>query len=162
MTDPISRRLMRPASFRGVRFHVEVGARSGGRRLAPHEYPKRDDPYPEDMGRKGRTFPITGYCIGPTYQTERDLLIAALEQEGSATLIHPTLGDFVVKCGPYTCVERKDVGLYAEFEMTFLEDGTRAAFTPTADTQALVKMGADAAQSALVTSGNAVMDSISL
>jgi prophage DNA circulation protein len=48
--------LSQPASFRGVIFHVETGGKSSGRRTVTHEYPKRDDPYAEDMGRVARHF----------------------------------------------------------------------------------------------------------
>jgi prophage DNA circulation protein len=52
--------LMQQASFRGVVFHVETGARLSGRRTVVHEYPKRNDPYAEDMGRAARRFHFQG------------------------------------------------------------------------------------------------------
>ena len=153
---------LRPASFRGATFHVEQGARSGGRRLALHEFPKRDNPYPEDMGRKGRVFPTAAYCVGPNYQTARDALIDALEREGAGTFVHPTLGSFLVKAGPYTCNERREQGGYCEFEMTFFEDGTAAAFSTEAATQAQVQTAAPATTAALTTSGDTKMNSITV
>ena len=158
MADSAWRQRLRPASFRGERFNVEVGARAGGRRLAPHEYPKRDEPYLEDMGRKARVFPVTAYCIGPDYQFDRDALILALETEGVGTLVHPTFGEFQVKIGPYSCVERREAGGYCEIEFTAFEAGIEQAFTIEAVTQDQVRSGADAAQSDLTASGNAVAD----
>ena len=55
-------RLM-PAKFRGARFHVDTGVRESGRRIVPHEFPKRDVPYAEDMGRRAREFTVRGYII---------------------------------------------------------------------------------------------------
>ena len=43
---------LRPASFRGVAFEVESHSESGGRRVELHEYPLRDTPYAEDLGKK--------------------------------------------------------------------------------------------------------------
>jgi len=151
-----------PASFRGALFHVEAGARSSGRRLAPHEFPKRDDPYVEDMGRKMRGYSVSAYCIGSFYQDDRNDLIRALEAEGSGTLVLPTLGEFVVKAGPYSVREVRERGGFCEFEMNFLEAGIEAAFTIEAATQDQVQTGASAAQTTLSTTGNAKMDAISV
>jgi hypothetical protein len=52
-----------PASFRNVIFHVEVGARASGRRSVVHEYPKRNLPYTEDMGRHAVRWQFTGYIL---------------------------------------------------------------------------------------------------
>ena len=54
-----------PASFRGARFFVATDTRQGGRRLAVHEYPLRDIPYAEDLGRKARTYAIEAVLVGP-------------------------------------------------------------------------------------------------
>ena len=52
-----------PARFRNARFHVDSAVRESGRRIVPHEYPKKDVPYAEDMGRRAREFTIRGYII---------------------------------------------------------------------------------------------------
>src|SRR5262245_59263736 len=103
------RERLRPASFRNAIFHVEVGGKTSGRRIALHEYPKRDTPFAEDMGRRTRVYDITGYVIewdrqlGRDYTKPRDTLIEALEKEGPATLIHPTLhDDLKVVCERYS------------------------------------------------------------
>ena len=75
---------MGPASFRDVRFYVDVAELAGGRKTVQHEYPLRDDAYVEDLGRRGRAFSIDGYVIGPEYFTQRDALLKALEQSGLA------------------------------------------------------------------------------
>ena len=71
-----------PATFRLAPFHVDANSRTSGRRIVLHEFPKRDTPYAEDMGRSARRFPVTGYVIGPDYQIWRELLVLALEAEG--------------------------------------------------------------------------------
>jgi len=154
MADSPWRDRLRPASFRGAVFYVEVGARSGGRRIAPHEFPKRDTPYPEDMGRKGRSFAVTAYCVGPDYQDQRDDLIFELETEGVGTLVHPTYGEFEVKNGVFNLVERRERGGYCEIEIPFFEAGEDAAFTVSDATQNQVQMSADGAEQAVAAGGD--------
>ncbi|HUB49054.1 MAG TPA: DNA circularization N-terminal domain-containing protein [Acetobacteraceae bacterium] len=55
---------LQPASSRGVPFAVEVDTYRGGRRIVLHEYPYRDDPWPEDTGRATRRITITGFLLG--------------------------------------------------------------------------------------------------
>lgn len=116
-------RLMRPASFRGIPFKVEDAARAGGRRQAVFEFPKRDDPYAEDMGRRARRFSVRGYLLGGDYDRQRDALIAAMEQEGAGLLIHYFLGEFQVAPDVYDVTESRQRGGYAEINMQFVESG---------------------------------------
>lgn len=78
------------ASFRGVPFFVESSERSGGRRVVVHEFPLRDEPFIEDLGRRARKFRVDGYVIGGDYVAQRDALLSALEdEEGPGQLVHP-------------------------------------------------------------------------
>jgi prophage DNA circulation protein len=126
MSTPLWRQLLVPAFFRMAPFHVDVNSRQSGRRTVLHEFPKRDTPYAEDMGRKARSFPVTGYVIGPDYQIFRELLVAALEMEGPGLLILPTLlqrDTILVQPRDYTVRETRQAGGMAEFEMNFVESG---------------------------------------
>lgn len=131
--------LMEQASFRGVMFHVETGSRSSGRRTVVHEYPKRNDPYSEDMGRQARRFGFSGYLIympaggtGPTsgvryeYTRQRQLLYEALENDDSGRLVHPVFAPHGVEvmCERYSMVENRTRGGFTEFEMQFVEVGS--------------------------------------
>ena len=49
-------RLLRKASFNNVSFEVSAGSVSVGRRIVTHEFPQRDTPYSEDLGRAYRQF----------------------------------------------------------------------------------------------------------
>ena len=84
---------MLPASFNGARSPLREHRRESGRRIVEHQFPKKDLPYAEDMGRSAREFTVRGYCIVFPFDTGdglrtidytvvRDLLIAALEAEG--------------------------------------------------------------------------------
>ena len=54
---------LQPASYNGVPFHVETAGRASGRRIVPHEFPKKDIPTAEDLGRRIRRFAVTAYII---------------------------------------------------------------------------------------------------
>ena len=54
---------LRPASFRGVAFEVESHSESGGRRVELHEYPLRDTPYAEDLGKKAGKWQIEAFLV---------------------------------------------------------------------------------------------------
>lgn len=87
---------LRSASFRGVPFEVEGDSGTFGRRTQVHEYPQRDKPWSEDLGRATRNFEITAFVLGEDYLGRRDELLAALETEGPGLLIHPWYGELTV------------------------------------------------------------------
>jgi len=123
--------LSQPASFRGVIFHVETGGRSSGRRMVVHEYPKRNLPYAEDMGRQARRFGISGYLVyrpsNPLYEyaSQRTRLYDALEDDDAATLMHPVFapGGMLAMCERFSMTESRERGGYTQFEMQFVEAG---------------------------------------
>jgi prophage DNA circulation protein len=84
---------LREASFRGVPFSVENDESSFGRRVQVHEYPNRDKPFTEDLGRATRRLTINAYLIGNDYAEQRDRLIVAIETAGPGTLVHPQFGE---------------------------------------------------------------------
>ncbi len=139
------RAALQPASLGGAGFHVEVGSQASGRRIALHEYPKLDTPYAEDMGRRARRWPTTGYCIGPYYLQDRDALTAVLEVEGPFTFVHPSLGENQVVCEGYSVTEVREKGGFCIFEMQFVEAGASPDNSVTDDTQAQVGSSADSA-----------------
>lgn len=85
-----------PASFRGVAFQVKASSIKAGRRTVVHEYPQRDKPYVEDLGRATRQVTIDAFVVGTDYISQAQALLNAIEQEGSGTLIHPWLGEMQV------------------------------------------------------------------
>lgn len=143
------------ASFRGVIFHVESGGRSSGRRGVVHEYPKRNDPYAEDMGRAARRFQFSGYLVyrpgNPMYEytSQRKQLYEALEDDDVATLVHPVFapGGMKALCERFSMVESRERGGYTQFEMQFVEAGTAVSATGVSNnTSANVKISAGKAE----------------
>jgi prophage DNA circulation protein len=136
---------LRPASFRGAGFKVDAAARAGGRRQSLFEFPKRDEPYAEDMGRRARRFVVSGYLIGPGYLAARDLLVDALEREGPGLLVHYLFGEFMVSVDTYTVNERRERGGFCEVDIQFVEAGTAPAAGVADDTRGKVNSSADKA-----------------
>lgn len=122
----------RPGAFRGVPFHLKSSTSSGGRRTVLNEFPLRDEPMTEDMGRRARQFQLSMTVIGQDYMAQRDRLIEALETTGPGTLMHPFRGELLVAVlGDYSCEESTEQGGLARISATFVEAGA----TPRPDSQ---------------------------
>jgi len=131
-----------PASFRGASFFVSEHTRSGGRRTSVQEFPLRDTPWTEDLGRKAKGFRITGYVIGDSYFADRDALLSACEDFNTpGTLIHPYLGLQTVCCTDVRLSETQERGRIASFEMSFVEAGTQPSPTSLTDTASALLEG---------------------
>lgn len=134
---------LQPASFRGVAFHVEGDDRSGGRRLQVHEYPQREEPYAEDIGRAAREINLTAFVIGAEYMAARDRLLTALEASGPATLVHPWYGAILMAVKEYRVTHTRDEGGMCRFQITLVEAGSVSYPQVTVSTQAATCESAD-------------------
>lgn len=112
-----------PASFRGAHFKVESAESELGRRAVRHDFPQRDLPYYEDMGRKARAFTLTAFVVGEFYKIQLDQLLRACEAEGPGELIHPYRGTVRVQCLGVTLSESTSDGRMARLSLTFGEAG---------------------------------------
>jgi prophage DNA circulation protein len=110
------------ASFRGVEFFIESADNGFGRRIVTHEFPKRDNPRNEDLGRKAREFSFSAYIVGDDYFQHRNDLINALEKSGPGQLVHPYLGVFSVVCQSSRSTESNAEGRICRFDLQFIED----------------------------------------
>lgn len=145
---------LQPASFRGVPFGVHGANGRFGRRGVIHEYPKKNKPWVEDLGRGTRKIALTGYLVedaltydGGDVIAQRERLIAAVEQGESAPLVHPTLGRLTVSAieDSLDINERVEDGWrYFEFTLELIESGDREFPTPVSDTPKAVQASADA------------------
>lgn len=128
---------LRQASFRGAKFEVDDVEASGGRRLVKHEYPLRDEPYAEDMGRKAREYSVRAYIVqgrSYSYFDARKDMLKALEGSGPGTLIHPWHGEVKVCVDRYSMRESMEHGGLIEVSITFAEAGSLKQPAATADT----------------------------
>jgi prophage DNA circulation protein len=146
------------ASYKNASFFCEVNSRNNGRRIITHEFPKKDIPYSEDMGRRAKVFTIRGYCITYPYSMEgdagglynidyrvaRDNLLYVLEQSGPGTLVLPTLPQENVVVTRYRLIEEEKLGGYCVFDMEFAEFGLDPQqLTQSANTSQVLNTAAD-------------------
>lgn len=157
-------RVMVGASFRGVPFLVEQSERAGGRRTVTHEFPLRDEPFVEDLGRRARAFHVEAYIVGDDYVRQRDALLAALEDEsGPGELVHPYHEVRRAICTACRVRETIAEGGIARLSLEFAETPVQpVATTEQADLPGQVAASADAAIAAAQEEFEATYDVTSL
>lgn len=142
-------KIKEPASFRGVPFWVESSEHGGGRRLVEHVFPFNDQPFPEDMGRKPRTYGIDAFVVGTEYLAAKEKLQGALETKGPGELIHPYFGTKRVVVSDFRVRETASEGGVARFSIQFLETPPKAAApVATAESAPALQASAGAARAA--------------
>lgn len=142
-------RLAVGASFRGVPFHTVDADLAVGRRTVVHEYPQRDVPYVEDLGRRARAFTVEGYVLGEDYLAQRDALWRALEADGPGELVHPRWGVLWVSVQDAARIkESPREGGLARFSITFVEAGRNELPNALVDTTVQVADAAEAVDDA--------------
>lgn len=143
---------MLSGSFRGAAFLIREARTGFGRRGQVHQFPERDTPYAEDLGRRARSFTVECFVIGADYMSARDALMRACEQPGPGTLVHPYLGvRSVVVVEPAEMTESTAEGGLARFEIPFQESGGEVEPAASTDTAATVQAQASAGGDALAT-----------
>lgn len=119
------RRLLKnPASFRDIPFHMESNELSFGPKTAIHEFPKRDQNFIEDMGRRTKGYSITGYFLGNNYLTVKNLFIDTIDQyKGRGILIHPYYGRLsIIITSEVNISESTSEGGFARFTFSCMEE----------------------------------------
>lgn len=140
---------LRPASFRAIPFQVSGSEFEGGRRVQLHEYPQRDKPYAQDMGRAARHIDFDAFVVGADYVDQSNRLLGALEQSGAGQLVHPWFGTLTVNLVNYRVAFDRGLG-QARFTLSFVESG-ELTFPSAADSTALLtRQAAGALESASV------------
>jgi len=130
------------ASYKGIPFIIIGDEATFGRRTAIHEFPGRDKPKVEDLGRKAHLKTIEGRVLGGDYLEQRDSLVAACESEGAGTLIHPYYGNLDVICETITPRNSSRETRTAVFQLSFVETGEAELLITQRDTESAVENGA--------------------
>lgn len=132
---------LRKASFKGAKFHVEETGGQFGRRTVLHEYPFRDLPYGEDLGRAARRFDVSAFFLNAD---EYQAFIDVCESEGAGTLIHPFFGKAFVQLENSADVRypRAEGGRYS-VQLTFVEAGENTEPDATEDAGGLLDAAID-------------------
>jgi prophage DNA circulation protein len=130
-----------PAQYKGAQFFVESGGPESGRRIVEHEFPKRDQPYAEDMGRRAIRVSVRAYCIQsarqPDYRQPRNALRSALETGGGGRLQLPFINLGQMVCERYKLTEEDKYGGYCVFDISFVEAGAAGQGTANTATQTI-------------------------
>jgi len=143
---------LQPASFRGVSFKVNTSDLQSGRRVVEHEYPQRDVPFAEDLGRQARAFTLEAFVLGADYLAQKNALLDACESAGPGELVHPYYGSRQVLCTSVRIREAINEGGVARFSLTFNEAGQQQFPTATIDLPAAVEVQAAAVLNVMETS----------
>lgn len=128
--------------FRGIAFFVRSHTQDGGRRNIKNEFPFRDLPAVQDLGRKAHTYSLDLYVIGADYMPARDALRNALDEAGTGELQHPWLGILRVNVDTWRLEESTDRGGIARFTVSFIESGEVKQPVATIDTAVEVQIAA--------------------
>lgn len=146
---------LRAASWKNVPFAVRVSDLGAGRKVAPHQYPFRDQQWPEDLGRRGRHLRVEGFLVdgGGQYGGQGSIgqqaarMLKACESPGPGDLVHPLYGRMTMQLS--VCESRHaDAPGVLELRFEFLESGPPLYPQIAADTQAQSRLTGFAAMAA--------------
>lgn len=134
----------RNGSFRGVPFYVDRVTRSSGRSLVAHDVPQGAGEVWEDTGPESDVIAFDAYAVAPhaersrlaipnasggstaitksSFYDWRDALLAALEQQGPGTLVHPSHGTIWARARRYSISEDQGEVWFIRFALEFVRD----------------------------------------
>lgn len=116
---------LQSASFKGVAFSYEQISMQGGRRVAVHEYPFSDSPYPEDMGSKAKEPSVNAYFLGSNYDLLATAFEKLLDKKGPGELILPLSGIQNVQLLTWQRTDTTAQGGIARFNLKFVQAGAK-------------------------------------
>ena len=116
---------LRTAQWRDLPFKVLGNDAIVGRRVHVHEYPNRDDPWPEDLGRRTRAFSVRGYLVGDDVGEQIRAFEEAAEKGGSGELVHPFRGTKIVTLLSCASTDTFEEGRVVRMVLEFVESGDR-------------------------------------
>mgnify|MGYP003049250555 FL=1 len=99
---------------------------SAGRRTVTHQYPQRDEPFTEDLGRAAREYEISAFVLGEDCVDQAYAVRDAIEQPGPGTLVHPEFGEVQVIARPGGSMSFSQTRRIVRFTLTFVEAGLNA------------------------------------
>lgn len=125
--------MLRRASYDGISFEVTDSSLSFGRRTVVHDYPQRDMPYVEDLGRATNKITLNGFIIGVDYIEKAKRLIKKIESSSKSNeaklLVHPWLGSLRVIPTDIPSLSWNTTKRIATFSFTFTEAGEKPKAT---------------------------------
>ncbi|KQV27603.1 hypothetical protein ASC97_04290 [Rhizobium sp. Root1203] len=106
---------LRAASFRGVRFWVDLEALSGGKRIARHEYAGGRRTILEEAGLATATYDVTAYLLGDGSDLQAKSLEVACLAIGPGRLVLPIDGGFMAYVENFSRSRERDRQGYIAF-----------------------------------------------
>ncbi|CEL28710.1 DNA circularization protein [Pseudomonas fluorescens] len=141
--DQTWRDQMLPASFRGISFLIPQASVPVGMKVQLHEFPQRDEPYAEQMGKQAQVHRLVCWIIGDDCFERRDKFMEAVQTPGAGELVHPWLGRMQVKAGEAELTHEFKQGGMAAFAVTFYPDVPLKFPTAKVNTQQQVVKASD-------------------
>lgn len=150
------------ASFLGVPFKVARERGEGGRRGPLHEYPDRDEPFFEDLGRRARRFELEAYFIGSTADLQATLFVSLLWQGKVGSLILPGLRRERVKAVSWAYDKDAARANWVACHLTFVEAGRNQYPAPSTSWSHTLIKAVDDALTAITDALGKALDTIGL
>lgn len=115
---------LRQCSFKGVPFQAAAVTKTIQRRQVLHEYPQRDVPYLEDLGKGATLYKVTAFLVGDNCVAQAKRLEKALLTVGAGTFVHPWDGALTVSVYQASNISYSNSELrYCSLDITFVEAG---------------------------------------
>lgn len=121
---------LQPASWRGVPFAVFEAQDTAGRKVAVKDFPYRDLPEVEDLGRAIERLSLRCFINGDDVYQQRNALRTACNTAGPGDLVYPSRGTISVALESSSFQESVDEGGNVHFELVFVVVSTTADLAP--------------------------------
>lgn len=135
---------LRQCSYKGVPFQAATVTKTIQRRQVLHEYPQRDVPYLEDLGKGATLYKVTAFLVGDNCVAQAKRLEKALLTVGAGTFVHPWDGSLTVSVYQASNISYSNSELrYCSLDITFVEAGELGYPNKLADGLTLARQLAD-------------------
>lgn len=135
---------LRQCSYKGVPFQAAAVTKTIQRRQVLHEYPQRDIPYLEDLGKGATLYKVTAFLVGDNCVAQAKRLEKALLTVGAGTFVHPWDGALTVSVYQASNISYSNLELrYCSLDITFVEAGELGYPNKLADGPTLARQLAD-------------------
>jgi len=119
---------LQSALWKGVPFGVTTSRARFGRRNVVHDYPNRDAPWVEDLGRGRQVIHIVGFLLGDDVIAQSKRMAAVCQQRDSddqgGELVHPQFGRNRFSLLDFAITHTIE-GRFAELEFSFVNSTPR-------------------------------------
>lgn len=135
---------LRQCSYKEVPFQAAAVTKTIQRRQVLHEYPQRDIPYLEDLGKGATLYKVTAFLVGDNCVAQAKRLEKALLTVGAGTFVHPWDGALTVSVYQASNISYSNSELrYCSLDITFVEAGELGYPNKLADGPTLARQLAD-------------------